>query len=404
MATLRLALRNVARQRGRTALTLAAIAFGVASLVLCGGFVEDILLRLREATIHSQLGHLQVAQRGQFENGRQRPYEFLMADARPVLDALRALPRVAATSRRLAFFGLAGNGRSDLPIVGEGVEPGPEARIGSALTLVAGRALTASDDYAALVGEGLAAALKLKVGDRVDLVVSTPEGAANTLDFLVTGIFRSLSKEYDARGVRIPLAAAQELTATQAVSTVVVLLDDTDATAAAAARLRAALPAQYEVRTWRDLADFYNATAALYARQFGFLGAIIVVMVLLSVANTVNMTLHERIAEFGIMRSLGRSRRDVFRLAVLETALQGAIGAAIGVVIGALLALAISAIGIPMSPPPNSEAGFTAAIRLVPWVLAAAFAAGLAASVCAALLPARHLARMPLVDALGRGI
>ena len=53
-------------------LTLAAIALGVASLVLGGGFVDDILLQLREATIHSHLGHLQVYKIGQFAIERQR--------------------------------------------------------------------------------------------------------------------------------------------------------------------------------------------------------------------------------------------------------------------------------------------------------------------------------------------
>ena len=56
----RLALRNVVRHKLRTALTLAAIVSGVVGLVLSGGFVEDSLLQLREATIHSQLGHLQI--------------------------------------------------------------------------------------------------------------------------------------------------------------------------------------------------------------------------------------------------------------------------------------------------------------------------------------------------------
>ncbi len=64
---LKIALRNIVRQRARTALTLAAIALGVASLVLSGGFVADILLQLREATIRSQLGHLQIYKQGQFE-------------------------------------------------------------------------------------------------------------------------------------------------------------------------------------------------------------------------------------------------------------------------------------------------------------------------------------------------
>jgi putative ABC transport system permease protein len=74
----KLAFRNILRQRARTGLTLAAIALGVASLVLSGGFVEDILVQLREATIRSQLGHLQVYKRGQFASGGHHPFDFLI--------------------------------------------------------------------------------------------------------------------------------------------------------------------------------------------------------------------------------------------------------------------------------------------------------------------------------------
>src|SRR5207237_8333867 len=121
----------------------------------------------------------------------------------------------------------------------------------------------------------------------------------------VIGVFRSLSKEYDARAVRIPLAAAQELVDTHAVGAVAVLLQNTDASDDTRVALEHALPPGFEIKTWEELADFYKGTAALYQRQFGFLQAIILVMVLLSVANSITMTLHEQTAEFGIMRALG---------------------------------------------------------------------------------------------------
>ena len=69
-----LALRNVLRQRMRTALTLGAVALGVASLVLAGGYVEDALVQLRESTIKSRLGHLQIYKAGLYESGGQRPF------------------------------------------------------------------------------------------------------------------------------------------------------------------------------------------------------------------------------------------------------------------------------------------------------------------------------------------
>ncbi|MEO8567182.1 MAG: ABC transporter permease, partial [Betaproteobacteria bacterium] len=380
---LKIALRNILRQRARTALTLAAIALGVASLVLSGGFVADILLQLREATIRSQLGHLQIYKQGQFESGGHRPFDFVIDNPEGIDRIVDAVPGVVTRAERLSFSGLISNGRGELPILGEGVEPVPEAKIGSAISMVAGRPLAPGDEFAIVLGEGLANALKLKIGDSVNLLLTTREGAMNTLDFRIVGVFRSLSKEYDARAVRIPLPAAQELTAVSGVNAVVVLLANTELTASARAALEARLPAGLEVETWQELADFYNNTAALYERQFGVLQAIIVVMVLLSVANSVSMTLHERTAEFGIMRALGGTQRDVFRLAMLETALLGAIGATLGVAAGAILASVISAVGIPMPPPPNSESGFVATIRIVPAVLAAALALGFLATVVA---------------------
>ena len=53
----------------------------------------------------------------------------------------------------------------------------------------------------------MAQALKLKPGDRTILVVNTSDGAMNTLDLEVVGIFQSFSKEYDNRAIKIPLAA-----------------------------------------------------------------------------------------------------------------------------------------------------------------------------------------------------
>lgn len=402
---LTLSLRNVLRQRARAALTLAAVALGVAAIILSGGFVEDILIQLREATIHSRLGHLQIYKAGSYASGGQRPFEYLIDDVAAVDKALAEVPDVAVRGRRLGFSGLISNGRGDLPIIGEGVEAVAENRIGTAITMLSGRRLAEGDRFAVIVGEGLAKAMNLKLGERVNLVLSTRDGAMNALEFVVVGVFRTLSKEFDARAVQIPLAAAAELVDTRGVSTIVALLHATEATDRARASLVARLPAgQFEVKTWGELADFYNNTAALYERQFAVLQMIILVMVILSVANTVNMTFHERISEFGVMRALGRRAKDMFRLAVIETAVLGTIGAVLGVVLGITLALVLSAIGISMPPPPNAESGFVATIRVVPSIVGLAFLIGVAAATVASLLPARKIARMPIVDALRQAI
>lgn len=398
---LTLALRNIFRHTLRTGMTLAAIVFGVVGLILSGGFVQDLYHQLGEALIHSQSGHLQVAVAGFHAQGTRRPERYLIDDPEALRQTLLKQAGVVDVMARVNFSGLINNGRSDWPIVGEGVEPEKEAALGSHLHITAGRQLASTDGNGILLGQGVARALKLSPGDRVTLLLNTAEGALNSLEFEVVGIFQSFSADFDARAVRIPLAAAQELLGTQGANTLVLSLRTTEETGAVAGALKRRLdPRRFEVKTWIELNDFYESTVALYERQFGVLQLIILVLVLLSVANSVNMSAFERVGEFGTMMALGNRRSGVFSLLAVENALLGAGGGALGVALGIALALAISAIGIPMPPPPNANIGYVAHIRIVAPEVLAAFLVGSGATVLAALLPAWRVSRIPVVDAL----
>lgn len=398
---LKLALRNVFRHRFRSAMTLAAIAFGVCGLVLSGGFVRDIFIQLAEALIHSQSGHLQVSAAGYFSHGSRTPEKYLIDDPAPLQSMIGAMPEVDDVMLRVHFSGLLNNGKTDWPIIGEGVQPSRETKLSSFMHIVAGRQLADKDDFGVLVGQGVAQALRLVPGDRVTLLLSTADGALNSIDLEVIGVFQSFSKDFDARALRIPLKAAHELLGSEGVNTLVVSLKRTSDTEQVAAELGSRLPpGKFDVRSWVQLNDFYEKTVALYNQQFGFLQLIILGMVLLSVANSVNMSVFERVGEFGTMVALGNRMAHVRRLILTETALLGVIGALLGVTLGILLATAISAVGIPMPPPPNANLGYTGLIRVVPAILALAFAVGFTATFLAAILPAIRVSRMPVADAL----
>ena len=230
-------------------------------------------------------------------------------------------------------------------------------------------------------------------------------GAGQRLDFEVIGVFQSFSKDFDARAVRIPLQAARELMDTDAAHVVVVTLEKTEDTDTVLVVLKNRLePQGFELAGWRELSDFYDKTIKLYGRQFGVLRLIILLMVLLSVTNSVNMTLFERTREFGTMLALGDRPSTVFRLIMTENALLGMSGAVLGVIVGSVVALVISLVGIPMPPPPNANVGYTAFIRLVPLDVVAAGAIGMAATILAAILPARRSAQLVVVDALRQGV
>ena len=400
-----LALRNVRRQTLRAGMTLAAIIVGVAALILSGGFVQDLFIQLREFTIHSQTGHLQIYREGYYRFGSQAPTKYIIEDVSGLSAKLRQLPQVDDVMARLRFSGLLSNGRSDNAIIGEGVEPEREERLGTYVNLIEGRNLSKEDAFGVTVGEGVARAQKLSPGDRVTILLNSKDGALNSLDLEVVGIFRTFSKEYDARAVRVPLPAAQELLATSGANSLVISLTDTEATDAVAKCVNEELAGKgYETKSWFELSDFYAKTVELYDRQFGMLQLVILGMVLLGVANSVNMSVFERVGEFGTMMALGDRSHHIFVLILLENAILGAVGASLGVILGAFLAAVISAVGIPMPPPPNSNVGYTAIILLVPSVVAAAFVIGLLAAIGAAMLPARRASRMQVAEALRHNI
>lgn len=285
------------------------------------------------------------------------------------------------------------------------MEPDKEAELGTYLKIVQGRALQADDLDGALLGYGVARALNLKPGDHATLVASTGGGAMNTLELRIVGVFQSFSREYDARAVRVSLAAAQELLDTPGANVLVVSLWRTQHTGVMAARLQSDVAARgLETKTWQELNAFYESTVNLYERQFGVLQLIIFAMVLLGVTNTVNLTVFERMGEFGTMRALGNRGRSVFVLVVIENALLGLAGAVTGAVLGMLLALVISHVGISMPPPPNADVGYTAQIRVVPAVILTSFVVGVLATVAASIAPAIRVARRSVVDALRENV
>jgi putative ABC transport system permease protein len=124
----------------------------------------------------------------------------------------------------------------------------------------------------------------------------------------------------------------------------------------------------------------------------------------LSVASTVNMVVYERTGEFGTLLALGLRRKQIFKLVLIENTLLGLLGSLLGVATGLTLAALITHIGLPMPPPPGSNTGYIASIRVVPWIFAlAAFTGVLAASV-ASILPGRRAARLEVVEALRHNI
>jgi len=334
------------------------------------------------------------------------PEKYLIEKPELIRGQLKAIPGTSAVLSRINFTGTLNNGKRDLGVLGEGIEADLESQLtGIYVRYTEGRALRDVDKYGMVIGQGVAKSLDLAPGDRVAMVVSLSEGAVNTLDFEVIGVFQTFSKDFDARAVRITLPDAGELFGTSAVHKIIMVLNETEKSPVAASAVRALLQKDgMEVTLWHELSDFYTKTIDLYDRQFGVMRLIILMMVLLSVSNTINMTLFERTREFGTIMAIGSPPSSVFWQIILEGVLVGACGALLGMALGMIAAWGISAIGIPMPPPPNANIGYTAYIRIAIDSVLIAGLIGWVATILASILPARRASKLSVVDALRHGL
>ena len=110
ITSLRLAFRNLARNKNRTLVAILTVAGGVTAFLLAGGFINWVFHDMREATIHSQLGHIQIIRPGYFEKGIADPYAYLLPGTSAEEDKIRSTEGVTSITPRLAFSGLASFG------------------------------------------------------------------------------------------------------------------------------------------------------------------------------------------------------------------------------------------------------------------------------------------------------
>lgn len=396
-----IAWRQLLRQRRRSVFGLVSVAFGVAALIFAAGFIDYIYFAMREGTIRSRIGHLQVAQQGYFESGRADPFRFVLPADAPERGAVEALDGVVSVAQRVEFSGLASLGDVTISFIGEAIEPAKEEALSDAIVVSQGANLSGGDRSGAVLGEGLAANLGATVGDRLVLVVNTPSGGINAAEVTVRGLFSTATKAFDDVALRVNLGLAQQLLRIDGSHLWVVALRSTAQTEETLQRLARALDARrFEVVPWYRLADFYNKTVELFSRQVGVLKLVIALLILLVISNTVTMNVLERTGEIGTNLALGVSRWRVVGQFLIEGALLGVLGGLVGVAVGTAFALAVSAVGIPMPPPPGLGRGFTAEVLVTPRIALESLALAAVSATLASVYPAWRVSRLPIVDAL----
>jgi len=398
---IRLAARNVFRNRRRTLFSILVIGIGTALLSFVLGFVGEALSSTQRS-LACESGSVQLADPRIYE-GVASPYEALippeiLSRAVPLIESE---PDVIGVTWQLDFAGLIGDESGSTLVIGRGVIPCNCVEDYECI-VTDGAPLAEDSAREAILGRALARLLDVAPGDRVNIATGTVSGNFNAATVRVVGLLTYSLESVEEQLALFPLPFVQRLLRTEGVERILVGLADLAAAAAVANRLTARLAEEgipLAVRTWQELNESYASLESFYSAFSGLAAVSVAVLVFFSVLEVLTMSFLERTREIGTVRAFGAERGRVFRGFLLEGGILGGIGGTLGAAVGAVVALSFNAIGFTWTPP---GAAIPQAIRLQidPSMVLIPFATAIVATLISALYPAWRNARLPIVDAL----
>ncbi len=328
-----------------SATSMLGIALGVTALItvlsVMNGFEQELRARILGMTAHATV----------LERGR------LLRDWPRVLEAFSAEPHVLGAAPFIEKEAMATHGGAVQGLLVRGVLPGEEPKV----SIVGARMRQGSladlepGAFRVLLGQELAATLRVAVGERVTLVAPqpavTPAGILPRLkQFTVAGIFEIGMHEYDSALAVVHLGDAAKLFRyADGVSGVRLELDDVYAAPRLArdlaSRLVERVPgAQYAVVDWTQYhVNFFRALRTEKTVMFVIL-TLIVAVAAFNIVSTLVMVVTDKQAEIAILRTLGMTPGGIMGVFVVLGTVIGTVGTLLGIAGGVWLATNVEAI------------------------------------------------------------
>ncbi len=328
----KLAYRNVGRNKTRSLLSALAVSIGMALLLLMVSVLEGEMTGALQNTIRLQSGHLQIRPASYEENKISLKWEDLIANPEQVVGNVKKLSQVTAATPRLSASAILTVREESKGVQILGIEPDSAANQPFREGMLSGEFIKADDREGILIGNTLAEKLNLKVGEKVNLLVTTSNGDVNEQLFTVRGIFTTRTPGYDESTVFMPLAKAQAITGTENhASTIFVLLQNSDQADAVAQALQSN---NYKILTWRDQNQFIVQFEDFANAFFIIIYLIVLGITATVVTNTLVMAVFERTREIGILSAIGMKGSGIMAQFLAEAALLATGGVIGGLIIG----------------------------------------------------------------------
>ncbi|MEI7662252.1 MAG: FtsX-like permease family protein [Bacteroidota bacterium] len=330
MNDIRLAWRNIWRNKRRTLLTAASIFLAIFLALIVRSIQVGWFDNLTDIVVRSYTGHIQVHKKG-YWNDRDINNSIIFDDSLARLTS--SVKNVDKMVPRLEYFALSSYGKQTKGILLSGTDPVSE----DALTHLSGKVVKGKyldkTGKGVLVAEGLASFLGLGAGDTLVLIGQGFHGVSAAGKYPVAGIVHFPSPQLNNQMVYMNLTTAREFfSAENMITSLSITLKNPDGINATLAELQSrADGGKYEVMRWDEM--MVEIMQQLKVKTAG--GMIIITILYMIVGfgifGTVIMMTNERTREFGVMVSVGMQKSRLAGILVIEMILIGLTGTVAGV-------------------------------------------------------------------------
>ena len=334
MLTLKMAFRNIFRQKRRTVFTGLSVVAGFALAAIFIGWADGSYNNIIDQFTRNRLGHIQIHEKTYLD--RPSLYK-TVDDVAAIGDLLDRTDGVEAWAPRVYAPGLAAAGEKSAGVQIIGLDPArEEAATNFERKLLEGRTFSGGRAAEVVLGRGLAEVLQSGIGDEVVIISQAADGSIANDSYELVGIAATGDDLSDRVSFFLPLDTAQELLVLDGrvheIAVIVHKLGRVDEIA----RLVSAKISDPDlaVETWQVFArSFYQAMKADKAGMWALL-VVIVVIVAVGVLNTVLMSVLERRREYGLLKAVGTKPRLIIRLVLLEVVILSVLSMAVGAGLG----------------------------------------------------------------------
>jgi ABC-type lipoprotein release transport system permease subunit len=400
---IKMAYRDLGRNRRRSFFSCLALALGLALLLLMAAFVRGEMEGAMDSTIRLQSGHLQVRSKTYEDGKTSLKWEDMVENPEQVASQIAALEPVELATPRLFANGIVTVGDETSGVSVFGIDPLSSANKPYRDGLVSGEFITADDREGVLIGQALAEKLDLKPGDKINLTVNTSNGEIDEQSFIIRGIYTTQTNAFDIVTVFMPLAKAQAITRTENhASSIFILLKNSQQADEVASALQSA---SYKVLTWQDMNEMILQFEELASSYMVIFYLIVLAITATVIVNTLVMAVFERTREIGIMTAIGMKGRQVMGMFLAESTLLAVGGVFLGILLGLVVVAYFTKFGFYVGDMGVSGMliGNTIYTHLVVEDAVTLTILALMVTLIGGLYPAVLAARMEPVDALRSG-